>query len=521
MQRLSEDRNFEEGALYAGKDALIYNSVQEEGNIYTVLKNSSKKYVDNFEVIKGELYYFAPNEQTKKWAQEIGIKISPYKIVDGELISDDINVGLRDETTGSIIIPQSVTKIGEGAFAKVDVRTLVIPPTVKEISRNAFRGNTTLEEVIFQTRIVNGKEEGLEKIGEFAFFECRKLKTIKMPNTVTTIGEEVFNNCTSLSEVVLSNNLTQIPYHSFAYCSSITEIVIPEKVKKIEVYAMRNCNSLKSVTITKGLENIATSTFLNCKNLNTINIIENENFKFKEGVLLNKDETNIIFLSASVLQQGDTFNVPNKVKSLGGGLIDGYSNIKKVQIPASVTSIGVEFYTTSLTHVEIDENNPNYCSTGEVIYNKEKTILYKHLNTRTNVNIEEGVNIIGERAFWGCSNLTSVTLPNSLTEIWYEGFAVIENLKSIHIGKNLRSLNPMTFWCSINITDFTIDEANEFYETDGTTIYNKGRTKIVTVLPLVQDYTIPSGITEIGNTAFYNQSIKEITIPEGVTSIRK
>ena len=51
-QRLLEDITFEEGALYAGRNALIYNSVQEEGNIYTVLKNSSKKYVDNFEVIK-------------------------------------------------------------------------------------------------------------------------------------------------------------------------------------------------------------------------------------------------------------------------------------------------------------------------------------------------------------------------------------------------------------------------------------------------------------------------------------
>ncbi len=66
MQRFSEDRNFEEGALYAGKNALIYDSVQEEGNIYTVLKNSSKKYVDNFEVIKGELFYFSQNEKEKK-----------------------------------------------------------------------------------------------------------------------------------------------------------------------------------------------------------------------------------------------------------------------------------------------------------------------------------------------------------------------------------------------------------------------------------------------------------------------
>ena len=80
--------------------------MQEEGNIYTVLKNSSKKYVDNFEVIKGELYYFSQNEKEKKWAQEIGIKVSPYIIIDGELMSTGDNLGLMDEATGSIIIPQ-------------------------------------------------------------------------------------------------------------------------------------------------------------------------------------------------------------------------------------------------------------------------------------------------------------------------------------------------------------------------------------------------------------------------------
>jgi len=134
VQRLSEDRSFEEGALYAGKNALIYNSVQEEGNIYTVLKNSSKKYVDNFEVIKGELYYSAQNDQEGKWAQEIGIKVSPYIIIDGELMSSNTNLDLMDKATGTIIIPQNVTKIGDGAFRDLTgLRSIVIPGTVKEI----------------------------------------------------------------------------------------------------------------------------------------------------------------------------------------------------------------------------------------------------------------------------------------------------------------------------------------------------------------------------------------------------
>ena len=68
-ERLSNDRSFEEGALYAGKNALIYDSVQEEGNIYTVLKNSNKKYVDNFEIIK-ESYFIFQKTNNKKNGQK-------------------------------------------------------------------------------------------------------------------------------------------------------------------------------------------------------------------------------------------------------------------------------------------------------------------------------------------------------------------------------------------------------------------------------------------------------------------
>ena len=139
-ERLSKDKNFEEGALYVGKSALIYNSVQEEGNIYTVLKNSSKKYVDNFEVIKGELIFSSQNKQELDWAQEIGIKVSPYLIVDGELMSSEQNLYLMDEATGTITIPETVTKIGAGAFRNVTgLRSIVIPGTVKEIGRASCR----------------------------------------------------------------------------------------------------------------------------------------------------------------------------------------------------------------------------------------------------------------------------------------------------------------------------------------------------------------------------------------------
>ena len=227
MQRLSEDNNFKEGALYAGKNALIYDSVQEEGNIYTVLKNSSKKYVDNFEVIRGELFYFAQSDQEKKWAQEIGIKVSPYIIIDGELMSTGDNLGLMDEATGSIIIPQSVTKIGEGAFSNLEgLRTIVIPGTVKEIGMNAFKNNKTLEKVIIQ--------EGVEKIGESAFERCTNLKTIELPESITEINKQAFYICQSLQEIEIPSKITRIDSLTFGTCPKLAKVTFRgDKLKQI------------------------------------------------------------------------------------------------------------------------------------------------------------------------------------------------------------------------------------------------------------------------------------------------
>lgn len=149
-----ENDNFELGTLNAGKNLLTYNTKPEDenGNIKTILTNSNEKYVECFEIIKGELIYNSQNEKELKWALEIGIKINPYLIVDGVLLSSDTNLMLMDENTGTIVVPESVTSIGERTFANVNgMKRIIIPSTVKEIRQNAFYTNATLEEVIILT----------------------------------------------------------------------------------------------------------------------------------------------------------------------------------------------------------------------------------------------------------------------------------------------------------------------------------------------------------------------------------
>ena len=122
MQKYSEDNNFVEETLTAGKTELNYNTkpTEETGNIKTIIKDINDVYFEKLEVIKGELLINTQDKNEIKIAQNLGIEVNPYDIVDGVLLSSNGNLLLMDENTGSLTIPDSVTAIGEGAFRNLE-----------------------------------------------------------------------------------------------------------------------------------------------------------------------------------------------------------------------------------------------------------------------------------------------------------------------------------------------------------------------------------------------------------------
>ena len=217
-EKLAENRDFLESSLTVGKENLTYNTQPEGemGNIKTVIPSIKNEYIEKVEIIKGELLINTQDTNEIEIAKSLGIAVNPYDIVNGELLSSNGNLLLMDET-GTVTIPDSVTKIGEGAFSGLKgLKTIIIPGTVKEIGPNAFAYNSTLEKVMMQ--------EGVEKIGNSSFRNCDRLKEISLPESLKQIDVVAFFGCVSLTSVEIPSNITKISYCSFACCYNLEEI---------------------------------------------------------------------------------------------------------------------------------------------------------------------------------------------------------------------------------------------------------------------------------------------------------
>ena len=485
-KQLSEE-GFSAESITAGDENLSYvtdEGVITEGTIYDVipsLKGSS--FEGKMEIIKGELLINSQDMTEIKVAQSMGIEVNPYIIVDGELKSDGANLALMD-SSGTLTIPDGVTKIGNGAFANLSgLKTIIIPGTVKEIGTNAFTNNADLTRVVLQ--------EGIEMIGNEAFRECDNLTTIELPESLRSIGVGAFQGCSKLDNVIIPSQITRIEVTTFYECRNLTSIKLPENLQIIQDSAFSSCICLDNIYISKNVNSIANNAFNGCTNLTNIEIAE-ENTKYsysqENGMLMDLENKNILFISGEVLNNITTFSIPDGITNFNTN-INSYTNITAIIIPSSLETIGNVFiFPTTISDVQITGgNNEHFAVENGCLYNGDKTELIMCFTKNSEVDIADTVTTIKAYSFRQATNIEYVDFDGNIKEIGERVFTWDNNSKiqNVYIGAGVTNIDPI-FKYNNNYGTVTVDEANPKYSSENNEIYNKDKTELIGIYHDIQ-----------------------------------
>ena len=423
----------------------------------------------------------------------------------------------------SVTIGKGVTSIGDYAFYGCSgLTSITIPDSVTSIGRFAFN----------DTAWYNNQPNGPVYAGKVAY----EYKGTMPENTSLTlkegtlgIGVSAFADCSGLTNITIPDSVTSIGDRAFYGCSGLTSITIPDSVTNIGYMAFIDCEALTSVTIGNSVTSIGAGAFSYCPELISIKVSKNNPKYHSEGNCLIETErktlvlgckTSVIPSNGSVTSiAGGSFvgcsdlaniTIPNFVTSIGEGAFYGCTGLTSVTIPDSVTSIGEgAFYgCTGLTSITVAKGNTKHHSAGNcLIETATKTLLS---GCKTSVIPTDGsVTSIGEGAFYGCTGLTSITIPDSVTSIGDYAFMDCTGLTSITIPDSVTSIGDSAFKGCTGLKSVTIGNGVTSIRSDAFS----GCTGLTSI-------TIPDGVTSIGDHAFSGcTSLTSVTIPDSVTSI--
>jgi hypothetical protein len=369
----------------------------------------------------------------------------------------------------SIILPTSITSIGDSAFYKCHylTDTLTIPNSVTSIGVKAFSQCQNLiglklsnslisisNDAFLGDWLLNGDltiPNSVISIGDGAFFGCWNLTSVTIPNSVTSIGVAAFGDCKSLTgNLILPNSITSISDGAFGRCARLTGVTIPNSVISIGNNAFTMAG-LTSITIPNSVITIGDWAFAFChltgglaipNSVTSIGhgafsftgitefIVENENpnFKVNDGVLFDKAQTKLIIYPPN--KQG-IYIIPNSVASIGDYAFDYCNRLTGITIPNSVTSIGDgAFYNCSgLTSISANSSIPIDLSNSMSVFgqvNKSTCTLYVPTGSKTlyqSANQWQDFITIIEISLTGTTELTGneqlILYPNPVTEGFY------------------------------------------------------------------------------------------------------
>ena len=214
-------------------------------------------------------------ELVLQWEMNPEDETKPYKLLARRIVNDPIFtiedgvlVGVDLNGATEVMIPDSVTNIGDWAFSEcADLRNVTIPDSVACIGPYAFSGCANLVDVMIPNNVTN--------IGYWAFGYCESLTDVTIPDSVEDMGDHGFYGCDSLTNVTILGNVTYIDVSTFEGCTNLTSVAMPDSVTYIEPNAFVGCSSLTSITIPSNVAGIMNGAFGGCSNLMNVTFLGN------------------------------------------------------------------------------------------------------------------------------------------------------------------------------------------------------------------------------------------------------
>ena len=492
------------------------------------------------------------------------------------VVSVEASAFLNNTAITSVVLPDSITSIGENAFNGCEsltsvtfgknsqlssigpgafnycysLESITIPESVTSIGSDAFYYCYGLRSVTF------GENSQLTSIGDGAFNWCESLESITIPASVTSIGEWAFVECYRLVEVwnlsklnitagsedngyvgYYAKRVETEPSESYVYTDengyviyydgkvkalinytgNETKLTIPDDITELNCFALSDCYNITSVTFGENsqLTSIGDGAFNWCESLESITIPDSVT-SIGEGA----------FCCCAKLT---SITIPDGVKSIGNHAFAGCTALESITIPDSVLSIGYSAFEgcTALKNITIP---------GSVLSIGDNA--FKECTALESATISEGVKSIGDNAFYNCTNLVNVSLPDSLTSISFNTFYGCTNLQTYddgtayYLGNSENHYLVLVSVISKEITSFTIDDKTKFIWSSAFSecrvLESIENTQNILCIGShafehcnnLKTFTIPYGVTTIEDGTFFCcTNMQTITIPETVTSI--
>ena len=443
------------------------------------------------------------------------IEHNPYKWFNKYIIklSDDVTE-INDEAfydeddLTAVSFPNTVEWIGRetdgtGVFEDCDnLESVTVPASVKYIGRCAFYDCIALKSFSC---------DNVEIIYPEAFYNCESLKSVNLGTKLKEIrwssqGNEygAFEDCDALETVAIPASVTHIGKRAFYWCNKLKFVAIGSGVKEIAEKAFYNCNELKCVAIDGNVTTIGEDAFNDCEKLESVAFLgDTPPSSFGEDCFYDCSPS----LKCYVLEEN--YNTYNANSTLRGKVVAGppYNEI---------------WYTTNdggtAGQILLDVNRPalnvhmgNHCVQ---IYNDPPKLSYGEIcfhdcTNLVSVVLPSSITDIGSQAFERCSSLVSVSIPNTVTSIGDFAFYQCYSLVSISIPNKVTSIGEFAFHDCTSLQNIILP--------DGLNYISKHTFYYCSALKSV---TIGNSVAGIGDYAFYRCSaLTSVTIGNSVESI--